>query len=234
MPEQSDPERLRRLQDKLGYTFDQPHLLSIALTHPTAVQDGLAESNYERFEFLGDRVLGLVASQVLFDRFPESNEGGLAKRLNALVSRATCAEVAAELDLAPFVIMGHSEKLGAGKRKSAILANVCEAIIAALYLDGGLPAAFKFFETNWGSRIAKLKTVPLDPKTELQEWAQSLSLPLPRYRTVSRSGPDHRPEFMVEVAVNGYDPQEGGGLSKKAAEHQAAERFLARERVRSS
>lgn len=231
MPGTLDPNQFSALEEKLGYTFSDRALLELALTHPTAVQDGLAKEDYERLEFLGDRVLGLVASQMLFEQFPQSTEGGLAKRLNALVSRATCAEVAAELEIAPFIIMGSSEKLGGGKRKSAILANVCEAIIAAIYLDGGLKAVFGFFKAHWGGRLATLTTAPLDPKTALQEWAQGQRLALPKYRTVERTGPDHRPHFVVEVAVDGYAPQEGEGLSKKAAEHEAAEQFLVRENV---
>lgn len=222
---------INKIQDLIEYEFVDHDLLRTALTHPSAVAEGARGQHYERFEFLGDRVLGLTAAESLIERYPDANEGGLAKRLNFLVSRDACSETAENLKLSEFLILGASEKQSAGKRKSAILGNVCEALIAAIYLDGGLEAARAFFERNWGERLHQLDTAPKDAKTALQEWAQAQGFEIPRYETIERTGPDHRPTFVVSVRINNGAPETGAGSNKKEAEHKAAEQMLVREGV---
>jgi len=231
MTQPPSKERIETIQDAIGYRFSDPALLIRALTHPSAVAEDTGDSHYERLEFLGDRVLGLLAAGALIERYPGTNEGGLARRLNVLVCREGCAETATALGLGDFLVLGLSEQQSGGKKKTAILANACEALMAAIYLDGGLEAARAFFERNWGSRLRQLETAPSDAKTVLQEWAQAQGYEIPTYQTIGRSGPDHRPRFSVQVAVNDLEPAQGQGANKKAAEHQAAERMLVREGI---
>ncbi len=222
---------LKKLETRIGHRFSDVELLVRALTHSSAaVMAGVRD--YERLEFLGDRVLGLVIADVLLKRFPSEPEGDLAVRLNALVRAETCTEVARELDLSAFVrLTPGEEKAGAGDR-SSVLADICEALIGALYLDGGLEVARLFVERYWLSRLEGMKRPPRDAKTELQEWAQSRKLGLPKYTEVSRSGPDHAPEFEVKVMIADIAPVVASGSSKRAAEQAAAEAMLLREGLR--
>lgn len=225
------PEQIRDLEAIIGYSFANKALLNRAFTHPSAVTDEAPFQHYERLEFLGDRVLGLAAAQTLFQNHPNADEGGLAKRLNYLVSRDACTQTAKELGFGEFVILGLSEQQSGGKRKAAILANVCEALIAAIYLDGGLEPAAAFFARNWGERLDTMDTAPKDAKTTLQEWAQSKGYAIPTYEITGQTGPDHRPKFSVSVTVHEFDPGIGRGKNKKVAEHAAAEDFLIREGI---
>jgi len=188
--------------------------------------------DYERLEFLGDRVLGLAIAEYLLQAFPAASEGDLARRFNGLVRKETCAAVAAELDLGPYIHLGDSEAMAGGRRKRTILADACEALLGAAYLDGGWDPAKQLIIEHWSSRLAKVITVPVDAKTALQEWVQGqANTKLPRYVLVSNSGPDHAPEFVYEVQVTGCGPAQGTGPSRRAAEQAAAAALLTREGV---
>jgi len=191
-----------------------------------ASADTLASN--ERLEFLGDRVLGLVAAEKLCALYPEDAEGDLALKFNALVRGETCAAAAEAAGIGEHLVLARSESGSGGRRKVAILAGACEAVIAALYLDGGMEAARAFIERYWADVFAMLDTDMRDPKTALQEWAQSRGPKAgpPVYRLVSREGPDHAPVFSVEVAVIGKEPRIGSGRSKREAEQDAARRML--------
>lgn len=214
------------LAETLGHRFDRPDLLIQALTHMSAAvrdKDGLS---YERLEFLGDRVLGLALAETLYLRFPAESEGDIAKRLAQLARREALVTVASKLELGDYVRMSAGEA-GAGSRESrAILADCCEAVIGALYLDGGLEVAKRFVLRAWEPLIEAQDHPPSDSKTALQEWAQGQGHGLPRYRQVRREGPPHRPVFTVEVVVVGMDPVEGTGNSKRGAEQAAARALL--------
>ncbi len=197
-----------------------------ALTHSSA---NAAVSN-ERLEFLGDRVLGLIAAEKLHALYPADAEGALALKFNALARQEACAKAAEAAGLADHIILANSEIASGGRRKAAILAGTCEAVIAALYLDGGLETARAFIERYWTDAFATLDQDMRDPKTALQEWAQGRKeFPAPpAYRIARREGPDHRPRFWVEVSVAGRDPVIGEGGSKREAEQAAAKTMLSR------
>jgi ribonuclease-3 len=217
---------LAALEERLGHRFKNRELLSLALSHASIG----AESN-ERLEFLGDRVLGLIVAERLYDGYPGEAEGGLAVRLNALVRQEACAKVGEAVGLAPHLIMASSESGSGGRRKSAILAGACEAVIAAVYLDGGIEAARRFVLRYWDELFATLKPELRDAKTALQEWAQSgtrTEKAQPVYAVKQRSGPDHAPLFTVEVRIPGEESEQGEGSTKRDAEQDAAHRMLLR------
>lgn len=214
------------LEEKLSYKFKDMALLARALTHPSA-----GPENYQRLEFLGDRVLALTVADWLLRLFPEADEGELAIRFNALVRKEACAAVAARIDLGAYITMGAGEEKAGGRQKSAILADGCEALIAALYLDGGMEEATRFIEGQWAHLIDKHTEIPRDAKTALQEWAHASGLSAPTYRQTARKGPDHAPEFTVEVLVEGRKPLAAKGNSKRQAEQAAAQALLEAEGV---
>ncbi len=218
-----------QLSHRLGHRFRRPELLLEAVTHSSvAVQErGAARFGYERLEFLGDRVLSLVIADWLFDRFPGESEGMLARRHAALVRRETVTEVAGQIGLGRYLILSPGEAEGGGRDNAAILADACEAVIAALYLDGGLKSASRFIRAAWADWVERDARPPVDPKTALQEWAQGRGLPLPCYETVARRGPDHEPEFEISVSVKGSGSASASGTSKRNAEKEAASRLLA-------
>jgi ribonuclease III len=219
------PQSLSQL---LAHDFTQDDLLTEALTHPSAiVRRGMKRRHYERLEFLGDRVLGLVVADLLWRRFPTEAEGELTRRHAHLVRRETLAEVARAVGLGRFLIVSKSEDAAGVRDNPRVLADVCEAVIAALYLDGGLGVAVRLVERWWEPRLAALGAPPRDPKTALQEWAQARGLPLPVYRTVPGEGPAHRRIFTVTVRVEGLPPATATGSSKRAAETAAAAFALA-------
>ena len=220
---------LDSLADILGHRFARTDLLREALTHPSVNPEdrGPAPFGYERLEFLGDRVLGLVIAEWLLELFPDEPEGALARRHAALVRRETLAQTAGAMALGDYLLLSSGEAGGGGRDNEAILANACEAVIGALYLDGGLAAAQRFIRKAWAAAVARYEHPPRDPKTALQEWAQARSLPLPTYIPVSRVGPDHDPVFTVEVKVDGHPPATGSGSSKRGAERAAAAALLA-------
>jgi len=221
--------------ERLGHVFANREGLSRALTHRSAVPgDRAAHESYQRHEFLGDRVLALVVADMLYRAHPKADEGDLARRLNQLVRRETCAEVAAELGLGEAIRLGTGERQSGGRQKEAILGDVAEAVIAAIYLDGGFEAARAFVERHWRPRMEGLSGPLRDAKTMLQEWAQGRGLPTPVYEAIDRSGPDHAPEFTVRVTVGSGPAGEGRGKSKRDAEQAAAQGVLVREGLWSS
>lgn len=220
------------LEARLGHVFADPSLLDRALTHISGAtsKEGRLGS-YQRLEFLGDRVLGLAIASLLMDAYPTADEGELSRRLAELVRAETCAEVAEAMDVGPYIKLGAGEAGSGGRRKSAILSDVCEAVIGAVYLDAGYQASAGLVERFWRERLLAPRRPLRDAKTELQEWAQGRGLPAPLYREIARTGPDHNPQFMVAVTVDGVDEAEGAGRSKRAAEQAAAEALLQREGV---
>ncbi|MDH5559141.1 MAG: ribonuclease III [Alphaproteobacteria bacterium] len=219
-------EPMRELTDILEYEFNDLELARVALTHRSAV--GRGEATYERLEFLGDRVLALVISDLLYEHYPREEEGALAKRLVALVRRETLTEIALKLGLGPLITLSKGEEDAGGRENPAILADVCEALIGAIHRDGGLDSARRFIERHWRDLMTAEKTPPKDAKTSLQEWAQGKGYNLPEYRTVDRSGPDHAPCFTIEVSVANFPPERGQGATKRIAEQAAAELLLSR------
>jgi ribonuclease-3 len=221
-----------QLEARLGYHFADPDLLDRALTHSSAVPPSKRiQHSYQRLEFLGDRVLGLVVADVLYRRLPRANEGELSRALNALVRKETCAAIARSLDLGTDLVLGDSEARTGGAHKEAILGDAMEAVIGAVYCDGGLGRAFEVVERLFGEHVGQAGTDRADAKTTLQEWAQGRGLEPPSYVEIERKGPDHAPEFTIAVRLDGFDTAEASGPSKKLAEHKAAERFLIREKV---
>jgi ribonuclease-3 len=220
------------LEQRIGHRFSRRDLALQALTHMSGTpgENGRLPS-YQRLEFLGDRVLGLCVSAMLYAEFPHAAEGELSRRLANLVREERCAEVAAEWDLGPFIRLGAGESQSGGRRRPAILADVCEALIGAVFLDGGFEAAAAVVAAAWTERMRMPHRSLRDPKTLLQEWAQGLGRPPPLYREVERSGPAHAPQFVIAVGVLGFPPAEGRGASKRLGEQAAAEAFMARERV---
>jgi ribonuclease-3 len=212
---------LTELEARLGHTFHDAGLLARALTHASADS---VRSN-ERLEFLGDRVLGLIVAEKLHALYPGDAEGALALKLNALVRQDACARAAEAVGLAQHIVLAKSEISSGGRAKPAILACACEAVIAALYLDGGMAAARGFVEKYWAGMFASLREDMRDAKTVLQEWAQARKT-TPRYREIGREGPDHAPRFKVEVSVAGFDAAVGEGGSKRDAEQDAAGKMM--------
>lgn len=212
---------MEALEEALGHRFRDPHLLARALRHASAG----APTN-ERLEFLGDRVLGLTIAKLLLDVHPNDTEGALAPRFNALVRLETCAAVAADAGIVPHIVMAPSEAKSGGRSKAAILGDACEAVIGALYLDGGLPAAQAFVERYWRGRLNGVAGDMRDPKTTLQEWAQGRALGVPVYTVVERTGPDHAPEFTVEARIGATLSSRGVGASRRLAEQAAARELL--------
>jgi ribonuclease III len=225
-PKQQD---IGPLEARIGHSFANAHLIGLALTHVSAANAARSET-YQRLEFLGDRVLGLVVADMLYAAFPDAEEGELSRRLADLVRKESCAEVALEWGVATFVRLGESEKQ-TGAAKTAILGDICESIIGAVFLDGGFDAAKRVVTQAFEARMRSPRRPLRDPKTALQEWAQARGLAPPIYREQDRTGPDHAPEFTIAVVVTGYEPAEAKGFSKRRAEQSAAEIFIAREGI---
>jgi ribonuclease III len=222
---------LSDFEARIGHVFLDEKRLRHALTHVSASQ--ARPDSYERLEFLGDRVLGLVVAQMLFAAFPGESEGGLSRRLAAMVRKETCAEVAEAWGVGPFIRLGDGEAQTGGRKKRAILGDICEAIIGAVFLDGGFDAAQKVVRAAFERHMLSPSRSLRDPKTALQEWAQARKLATPHYGLLRRSGPDHEPLFEVGVDVEGFPSAEGAGASKRAAEQVAAQAFLTREGITS-
>ena len=220
------------LEAAIGHRFEDRMLLQRALTHVSALPaEATRDESYQRLEFLGDRVLGLVVSDMLFSAFPEAEEGELSKRLADLVRRETCAEVAADWGAPRHIALGEGEAHTGGAQKTAILADICESIIGAVFIDSGFAAARKVVDKAFVQRMRAPRRPLQDAKTTLQEWAQGRGLATPAYRETSRSGPAHAPHFSMSVAVEGFAAAMAEGASKRAAEQAAAEAFLVREGV---
>lgn len=218
-------EAMQSVEAAIGYKFKDKQWLVRAMTHGSATGSmGLASN--QRLEFLGDRVLGLVIADWLMERFEGAREGGLAKRLNSLVDGPTCADVIRDLKITEYMIVGEAERRNGVLETDGVNADLCEALIAAMYRDGGLKPARAFIEKHWAGRITGLTTNEVDPKTALQHWALAQKRDLPRYETLDRRGPDHAPIFQVSVEVDGAGIGEGEGSSKQEAEREAARALL--------
>lgn len=218
-----------QLLQKLGYRFERPELLQEALTHVSAPKAG--GRSYQRLEFLGDRVLGLAIAEMLYTAFPQAPEGELSRRLAELVRRESCAEISLSWDVGPHLMLGAGEAHAGERRNLTILADVCEAIIGAVFLDGGYDAAKALVERAFGPLLNAPRRPLRDPKSALQEWAQSQGLPPPTYEVVEQTGPDHAPKFRIAVRVQGKDSGFGLGSSKRIAEQAAARSLLLKERI---
>jgi len=213
------------LQAAIGYTFKDIGLLRHALVHSSAASVRL-KSN-ERMEFLGDRVLGLVLAEMLLNAFPDEEEGEISYRFTALAQRDALANVAADIGVADHLSLSNGEHLTGGRENPGMLADATEAVICAIYSDGGLEAARTFIHRYWEPMMRENRRPPKDPKTTLQEWAQGRGLGLPNYKITGQEGPDHQPLFKVEVSVQGQKSATGEGANKRAAEQAAAEAMLA-------
>jgi len=220
---------LENLEITIGYSFQSKKWLIQALTH-ASVQ--AKNGNYERLEFLGDRVLGLLIAERLYQMFPKASEGELSVRLNSLVNAEICAEIAQEIGLPDFIRTGADMKAIDGRHRINIHADAVEALIAALYLDGGMEAVRPLIARFWEARACVSKLPQRDPKTVLQEWAHQKQVGVqPVYRLIKRQGPSHDPLFKMEVVIAGFAPAQGSGVSKRMAERAAAQAFLQREGI---
>jgi ribonuclease-3 len=217
------------LERRLGHAFQDRRLLERALTHASVGGGAAKVGDNEVLEFIGDRVIGLLAAERLAELHPQAPEGELALRLNALVSRQACAAVARRMELGPALRLSGSETKTGGRDKESILAGACEAVMAALYRDGGLDVARAVFLDLWSEAIDSLTLSQRDPKTALQEWAQGQGKPLPVYAVTARGGPDHAPTFTVAVSVEGLATATASGRSRQEAEKAAAAELLRRE-----
>lgn len=218
-------DAMEGLEARLGYRFTNRTLLREALTHGSALDGRKSGRSYERLEFLGDRVLGLIMSEHLLTAHADEDEGEIAPRFNALVNRHACARAARRADLGAAVILSVSEEAQGGRGKEAILADLCEAVIAALYLDGGYRAAQAFVMRFWEDEFAHMRAAPRDAKTVLQEWTAAKRRGL-AYTLVEQSGPEHAPAFVIEAQVEGFPAARGEGGSKRDAQRAAAAAFL--------
>ncbi len=208
----------RALAAVLDHQFSRPELLEQALTHPSAAPS----TTYERLEFLGDRVLGVIVADMVFRAFPQESEGPLARRFAALVRRETLVRIAESIGLGAHLRVSKSEAGQGGRASGNLLADATEAVIAALFLDGGYEAARRFVERHWRPLLAEQAEPPQDAKTALQEWAQGHGMALPAYRLLGSEGPPHDPVFEIEVSLPGHAPAQGRGRSRRAAESAAA------------
>ena len=217
-------ESIRFFEQRLGYEFSDVSLLIESLTHSSIASESRKDN--QRLEFLGDRVLGLVMAEALLELDQFASEGTLAPRFNALVRKEACAEVARHIDLGGVLKIGRSEMLSGGRRKDALLGDGMEAVIAAIYKDGGFEVAKRTITELWGDRIKNVKGDARDAKTMLQEWAQARGQNPPKYEIMSQSGPDHAPEFLVKVLLDSGETADATAGSKRQAEQMAAKSLL--------
>jgi len=224
-----EPDRWHQLMTDLaqwiekatGHRPADPALFERALTHSSR-----GDENYERLEFLGDRVLGLVIADWLYELFPAEPEGKLSRRLNVLVSRATCAEVARDLDLAGQMRLGKQARDDGAFESDNVLGDMVESLIGALWLEAGFERSKAFIRSAWGDRVSRRDSAPMHPKSALQEWAAANDRKAPVYEVIGRSGPHHAPTFVVKVSIRGVGEAEAEGLTKQEAETEAAQALL--------
>ncbi len=216
---------LQGLEARIGHQFAKPELLIEAVTH--ASMSSATRSDNQRLEFLGDRVLGLVMAEALLAADTDAPEGTLAPRFNALVRKETCADVARDIGLGDVLRLGRSEMMSGGRRKLALLGDAVEAVIAAVYLDAGFEVARAMIVRLWGTRIGRVEADARDAKTALQEWAQARGLTPPSYTETARTGPDHAPEFTIEVKLETGEVASATARSKREAQQAAAKALLA-------
>jgi ribonuclease III len=215
---------LKDFSTRLGHRFSRPELLIEATTHSSLSSP--TRSDNQRLEFLGDRVLALVISQALLEKDKDAAEGQLAPRFNALVRKEACADVAVQIDLGAALKLGRSEMLSGGRKKTAILGDAMEAVIAAVYLDAGFDTVEQLILRLWGERINAAKEDARDPKTTLQEWAQGNKMAPPKYAEIGRTGPDHAPVFEIEAQLSNGVSATASAPSKRQAQQLAAEKLL--------
>ena len=220
---------LGELERRIGHAFTNRELILTALTHASAASP--ARANYQRLEFLGDRVLGLIVTEMLLEAYPKAPEGELSRRLAELVRKETCAEVAVALDLGGALMFGGGKAQRSTLQTLNVLGDVCEAVIGAIYLDGGLDAIREFIAANWRDKMVAWAGPNRNGKATLQEWAQSKGLRVPTYTIAAKMGPDHEPHFEVEVTVETLAPARGDGRTRREAEQAAAGALLRREGV---
>jgi ribonuclease III len=230
VPDRRD-RALAQLFERLGHAFKNRSLIELALTHASARPSLKPNEDNERLEFLGDRVLGLAIAELLTASFPEASEGELARRYNQLVRAETCAEIAQDWGLGKLILMSGGEAESGGRGKKTILANACEAVLGAVFIDGGYAPARDIVHRFWAAELSGYGLATPDAKSVLQEWAQGRRLSLPRYIEIAREGPDHAPRFTAEVQIDGVAPERGHGANKRAAEQAAAFAMLLREGV---
>lgn len=229
-------EAVAALVRRLGHDFKDRALLERALTH-ASVAEGAPPGprgpiDNERLEFLGDRVLGLLVADRLCRENPLADEGELSSALHGLVDKSACARVGERLGVGEALRLSPGESKSGGRRKAGLIADAVEALLAAVWLDGGIDAARAAFERAWAEELAApTPTAHANPKSALQEWAQGLGRPLPAYAVVNRTGSDHAPTFTVEVSVQGVEPLTAQGRSRQEAEKAAATAMLKREGV---
>ena len=220
------------VQDKLGYRFRDPQLLELALTHASVAEGARKQADNERLEFLGDRVLGLMIAEALMEAFPEAEEGELSRRFHALVSREACADVARYLELGSAVRLAAGETKSGGRTNPTILGDTCEALMAAVYIDGGYDAVIRSFAPLWRQALHDSENASRsNPKSFLQEWAVAHGKGAPAYNLTGRRGPDHAPIFTIEVVIDGLAPQSATGRSRQEAEKTAALGLIEREHL---
>jgi ribonuclease-3 len=209
------------LAELLGGVLGTTELYERALTHGST-----GKPDYQRLEFLGDRVLGLVIAQTLYHRFPDEAEGRLSHRLNSLVAGSTCADIARSIDLAPHMKLGKQARDDGAHGSENVLGDVMEALIGALFIDQGLEAARGFILTHWAPYIEADLNAPKHPKSALQEWCAANGRKVPEYAITKKEGPAHAMRFEITVTVKGYEPVSAEANSKQAAETAAALAFL--------
>ncbi len=218
------------LQTRLGYRFNQPDLLELALTHASVAEGARKQADNERLEFLGDRVLGLLIAEALMEALPEATEGELSRRFHSLVSREACADVARQLDLGAALRLAAGETKSGGRTNPTILGDACEALIAAVYCDGGYGEVVRCFKPLWLKALTASGDVwRANPKSFLQEWAVANGKSPPVYQLIDRKGPDHAPVFTIEAVIDGLSPQSATGRSRQDAEKAAALGLIERE-----
>ncbi|MBB4658379.1 ribonuclease III [Parvularcula dongshanensis] len=219
------------VEEAIGHSFERRDLLDRALTH-SSLSGGRADvRDLERLEFLGDRVLGLLTAEELWRRYPQMAEGELAPRLNALVRKETCAEAARSWKVGPALKLSRGEAANGGRDRDGVLGDACEALLGALYVDGGLEAARRAYDSFWLKHFDRIARGHEDAKTALQEWAQERGHGTPSYEDAGRKGPDHAPVFTARVIVGSVAPEVAEGASKRAAQTEAARKVLIREGV---
>lgn len=228
-PMKSADDGLSALERRIGYRFKDHGIARTALTHSSAAAAG--RESYQRLEFLGDRVLGLVVAEMLVESFPGAPEGELSRRLGDLVRKESCAGIAMAIDLRAAIRVGGPRAQKTGIVTTKVLGDACEALIAAIYQDGGFEAARAFIETHWRPMMVERVDERRNAKAALQEWSQGVGLGVPEYVIAAKTGPDHEPEFDVEVRVKSLKPAQGSGRSRREAEQSAAAALLAREGV---
>jgi ribonuclease-3 len=216
---------IHAIQAALQFDFQDTTYIEKALTHSSAHHDSTGK-DYERLEFLGDRIVNLIVADLLFQTFRDEREGALAKRHTALIRTETLADMARDLKLGDFVYLSDAERKAGGAENDNILADIMEAVTAAIYLDAGFEKAEGFFHRVLGDRLHDMAEPPRDPKTTLQEWSQAQNIGLPVYEVIGQDGPDHAPTFTIQVSLPGYEPQSASSTSKKRAEKDAAQKLL--------